>query len=104
MKKVTVIGMDWGDKNHKAIGLSESGGEIDRAEVPCTSGGVRAYLKRHPGALLAIETGTHCRCATGRRLSTTSAAARRFTALRERINPIPLLENIRRRHALILRK
>jgi hypothetical protein len=32
------------------------------------------------------------------------AAIRRLTALRERTNPIRLLEDIRRRHALILRK
>ena len=61
MKKVTVIGMDMGDKNHKAIGLSEDGEIIDRTEVPCTPEDVRAYLERFPGALLAIETGTHCR-------------------------------------------
>lgn len=65
MKKVTVIGMDLGDKNHKAVGLSESGEEVERAEVPCTPEGVRAYLERHPGALLAIETGTHCRWVAG---------------------------------------
>jgi len=53
--------MDMGDKNHMAVGLSEDGEVIDRAEVPCTPKDVRAYLKRHPGALLAIETGTHCR-------------------------------------------
>ena len=61
MKKVTVIGMDLGDKNHKAVGLSDSGEEVDRAEVVCTPEGVRAYLERHPGAMLAIETGAHCR-------------------------------------------
>lgn len=61
MKKVSVIGMDMGDKNHKAVGLSEDGEIVDRAEVPCTPEDVRAYLTRHPGALLAIETGTHCR-------------------------------------------
>jgi len=61
MKKVSVIGMDMGDKNHKAIGLSEDGEIVDRTEVLCTPGEVRAYLKRHPGALLAVETGTHCR-------------------------------------------
>lgn len=61
MKKVTVIGMDMGDKNHKAVGISEDGEAVDRAEVPCTPEDVRAYLKRHPGALLAVETGTHCR-------------------------------------------
>ena len=61
MKKVSVIGMDMGDKNHKAVGLSEDGEIVDRAEVVCTPKDVREYLKRHPGALLAIETGTHCR-------------------------------------------
>jgi transposase len=61
MKKVSVIGMDMGDKNHKAVGLSEDGEIIDRTEVPCTPEDVRAYLERFPGALLAIETGTHCR-------------------------------------------
>jgi transposase len=53
--------MDMGDKNHKAVGLSEDGEAVCRDEVPCTPEGVRAYLKRHPGALLAVETGTHCR-------------------------------------------
>ncbi len=61
MKKVTVIGMDLGDKNHKAIGLSEDSEVVSRAKVPCTPNGVLAYLKRHPGALLAIETGPCCR-------------------------------------------
>ena len=32
MKKVSVIGMDMGDKNHKAVGLSEDGEIVDRAE------------------------------------------------------------------------
>lgn len=61
MNKISVIGMDMGDKNHKAVGLSECGEIICRDEVLCTPDGVRSYLKRHPGALLAIETGTHCR-------------------------------------------
>ena len=61
MEKISVIGMDMGDKNHKAVGLAENGDIADRTEVPCTPEGVRAFLKRHPGALLAIETGTHCR-------------------------------------------
>ena len=61
MKKVSVIGMDLGDKNHKAVGLAEDGEIVDRSEVLCTPEGVRAHLKSHPGALLVIETGTHCR-------------------------------------------
>lgn len=61
MEKVSVIGMDLGDKNHKAVGLAEDGEIVDRIEVPCTQEGIRAYLESHPGALLVIETGTHCR-------------------------------------------
>jgi transposase len=61
MNKVTVIGMDLGDKNHKAVALSVDGAVMDRTEVLCTPEAVRTYLKRHPGALLAVETGTHCR-------------------------------------------
>jgi len=61
MDKVSVIGMDMGDKTHKAVGLTEDGQIADRTEVPATPAGVSAYLERHPGALLAIETGTHCR-------------------------------------------
>lgn len=61
MEKVSVIGMDLGDNNHKAVGLAENGDVVDRTEVPCTPERVRKYLKGHPGALLVIETGTHCR-------------------------------------------
>ena len=61
MDKVTIIGMDLGDKNHKAVGLSASGEVISRDEVPCTADGVRSYLARHPGALLVVETGAHSR-------------------------------------------
>lgn len=61
MNKVTVIGMDLGDNNHKAVALDSDGNVVERAEVPCNSSGLSDYLKGHPGALLAIETGTHCR-------------------------------------------
>jgi transposase len=61
MNKVTVIGMDLGDKNHKAVSISAGCDVIDRSEVACNPEAVRTYLKRHPGALLAVETGTHCR-------------------------------------------
>jgi transposase len=61
MNKVTVIGMDLGDKNHKAVIISAGGEVIDRSEVACNPEALRAYLGRHPGALLAVETGTHCR-------------------------------------------
>ena len=55
------IGMDMGDKTHKAVVLGADGREVERREVANTEAGVRAFLSRHPGATLAIETGTHCR-------------------------------------------
>lgn len=61
MDKISVIGMDMGDKDHKVVGLAANGEIVDRTEVPCTPARVRAYLKNHTGALLVIETGTHCR-------------------------------------------
>lgn len=61
MDKVSVIGMDLADKNHKAVCLSEGGEVVDRSEVPGTAEGLRDFLSRFPGALLVVETGTHCR-------------------------------------------
>jgi len=67
MKKVSVIGFDMGDKTHKVVALAEGGEVVERIEVSCTPEGVREYLSGHPGALVAMETGTHCRwmCALG---------------------------------------
>lgn len=50
-----------GDKNHKAVSLSEIGEVLEQVEVACTPEAVREFLAKRPGALLAIETGTHCR-------------------------------------------
>ena len=61
MKKVTVIGMDLGDKNHKAGVLDPEGVEALRQEVSNTPEEVRLFLKRFTDAILVIETGTHCR-------------------------------------------
>lgn len=61
MKKVTVIGMDLGDKNNKAVVLDPEGVEVLRQEVPNTTEALRLFLKRFTDALLVIETGTHCR-------------------------------------------
>lgn len=61
MKKVSVIGMDMGDKTHKVVALADDGQVVERAEVRCTPEAVREYLSGHPGALVVIETGTHCR-------------------------------------------
>ena len=61
MKKDTVIGMDLGDKNHKAVVLNAEGVETLRQEVSNTPAEVRRFLQDYGGALLVIETGTHCR-------------------------------------------
>ena len=56
-----------GDKTHKVVALAEDGEVVERIEVSCTPEAVGEYLSGHPGALVAMETGTHCRwmCALG---------------------------------------
>ena len=60
-KAGVTIGMDMGDRTHKAVVLGADGRETERREVANTEAEVGAFLGRHPGATLAIETGTHCR-------------------------------------------
>ena len=55
------IGLDLGDKDHKAVVLGADGRETERREVANTEAQVGGFLGRYPGATLAIETGTHCR-------------------------------------------
>lgn len=55
------IGLDMGDKSHKAVVLGDNGKEIERCEVDCSIKGVTSFFKRYSPALVAIETGTHCR-------------------------------------------
>lgn len=61
MNKVAVIGLDLGDKNHKVVALDAGGEVVERQEVNCTPDAARAYFQRHPGSLIVMETGTHCR-------------------------------------------
>lgn len=61
MKKTITIGMDLGDRNHMACVLDGGGRKIEECAVACTVADVRAYCARYPGALLAVETGTHSR-------------------------------------------
>jgi len=61
MKEHITIGMDMGDKNHKAVALGGDGRESRREEVANTREAMAAFLGGFPGATLAIETGTHCR-------------------------------------------
>lgn len=61
MKKTITIGMDLGDRNHRACVLDERGQKIEECAVRCEPADVRAYCARYPGAVLAIESGTHSR-------------------------------------------
>lgn len=61
MKKSITIGMDLGDRNHVTCVLDERGRKIEECAVACKPTDVRAYCARYPGALLAVETGTHSR-------------------------------------------
>jgi transposase len=53
--------MDMGDKSHKAVVIGNDGREVERVDAANTREGVAAFLGGHPGATLAMETGTHCR-------------------------------------------
>jgi len=61
MKEDTTIGMDLGNRNHKAVAIDGGGKEVERIEVANTPEAVREFLSRHAKATLAIETGTPCR-------------------------------------------
>lgn len=61
MNTTTTIGMDLGNKNHKAVGLGLDGQPLFREEVANTPESVRAFFTRHSGAVIGMETGTHVR-------------------------------------------
>lgn len=61
MKMSITIGMDLGDRNHMACVLDAHGLKIEECAVACKVEDVRTYCARYPGALLAVETGTHSR-------------------------------------------
>lgn len=61
MDTTTTIGMDLGNKNHKAVGLGPDGKQRFREEVANTPESVRAFFVRHAGATIGMETGTHVR-------------------------------------------
>jgi len=48
MEQVTVIGMDLGDKNHKAVVLAADGAEIERVEVSNTLTKYRSFWNGIP--------------------------------------------------------
>ena len=61
MQRGITIGMDLGDRNHVACVLDRRGRKVEECTVACTPAAVSAYCARYPGALLAVETGTHSR-------------------------------------------
>lgn len=58
MTSVT-IGMDLGDKKHEVCILNQEGQIVDRCSVGNTRIQLQKMFKSYPGALIAIETGTH---------------------------------------------
>jgi len=55
------IGMDLGNRKHKAVGVDSRGEVVLREEIDNTPEAVGAFLARHAGATVGMETGTHCR-------------------------------------------
>ena len=58
MRKNITIGMDLGDKSHSICVLQEAE-KIMECELPNTMKAVDKFFKKHPGAKVIIETGTH---------------------------------------------
>lgn len=61
MKDGITIGMDLGNRMHKAVGLDANGREVFYEEVANTPEDVKGFFERHRGATVGMETGTHCR-------------------------------------------
>jgi len=61
MKKGITIGMDLGDKKHQVCILDKTGKIITEEEVTGNRVAVTKFFKKHPGAVVAMETGTHSR-------------------------------------------
>jgi transposase len=61
MKKGITIGMDLGDKKHQVCILDKTGKIITEEEVMGNRVAVTKFFKQHPGAVVAMETGTHSR-------------------------------------------
>ena len=54
-----VLGMDLGDKRHVVVAFDEQGQELEALKLSNTSGQLRKYFDRHPGAVVVMEAGTH---------------------------------------------
>jgi len=61
MNTNTTIGLDLGNRNHKAVGLAPDGTRLFQEEIPNTQESVRDFFLGHAGSTVGMETGTHCR-------------------------------------------
>src|ERR1043165_5412223 len=59
MKKDITIGMDLGDQNHEVYVLDGESKAIEEGPIRCTRAAVETFFGRYPGAVVAMETGTH---------------------------------------------
>lgn len=58
-KSTITIGIDLGDKNHAICAIDASGSIIDERSITNHRESLRRLSKKHPGALVAMEVGTH---------------------------------------------
>lgn len=61
MKKGITIGMDLGDKKHQVCILDKTGKIIAEEGITNNRATVAKFFKQYPGAVVAMETGTHSR-------------------------------------------
>lgn len=61
MEMSITIGMDLGDRKHTVCVLGADGVVLEEMSVASAGGAVRGLLMGYPGALVAMETGTHSR-------------------------------------------
>lgn len=53
------IGLDLGDRKHAVCVLDAKGGILKQESIANNRGSLTALSRRHPGALIAMEVGTH---------------------------------------------
>ena len=53
------IGIDLGDRRHTVCVLSARGDSVDELALTNTRENLLAFARRHPGATIILETGTH---------------------------------------------
>lgn len=57
--KGMTIGMDLGDRANRICVLDADGRELEKGEITNTAKAIERYFSRYPGAVVALETGTH---------------------------------------------